>query len=50
LEPGKDADFLALRLPDHVEGEDASLATLAFSDLGGVAHAFVRGRRLGSPG
>jgi guanine deaminase len=49
LEPGKEADFLALRLPDHVEGEDASLATLAFSDLGGVAQAFVRGRRLGSP-
>lgn len=49
LEPGKEADFLALRLPAHIEGEAASLATLAFSDLGGVTHVFVRGRQIHRP-
>jgi guanine deaminase len=46
LEPGKEADFLAVRFPDHVEGEAATLATLAFSDLGRVTQAFVRGRQI----
>jgi guanine deaminase len=44
LEPGKDADFIAVDLPDHAEDEAAVLALLAFADLGRVTRAFVRGR------
>jgi guanine deaminase len=43
LEPGKDADFLAIDLPDHGGGQAAALAHLAFSDEGRVTRAFVRG-------
>ncbi len=43
LEPGKEADFLALTLPAHVEGEAEVLAQIAFADAGRVERAFVRG-------
>ena len=43
LEVGKEADFLAVELPDHAEGEDALLAQLAFADAGRVVRAWVRG-------
>jgi len=43
LEPGKDADFIAVDLPDHAEDEAAVLALLAFADIGRVTRAFVRG-------
>jgi len=43
LEVGKEADFLAVELPDHAEDEDAVLAQLAFADAGRVTRAWVRG-------
>lgn len=43
LEVGKEADVLAVELPDHAEGEDALLAQLAFADAGRVTRAWVRG-------
>jgi guanine deaminase len=43
LEPGKEADFLAIDLPDRGGGEAAVLAQLAFADEGRVTRAFVRG-------
>ena len=43
LEVGKEADFLAVELPEHAEGEEAVLAQLAFADAGRVARAYVRG-------
>ncbi len=47
LEPGKQADFLALELPAHATGEAAVLAQLAFADAGRVTRAFVRGVEVG---
>lgn len=45
LEPGKDADFIALRLPEYIEGLPGVLAQIAFAgDLVWVERAFVRGR------
>jgi guanine deaminase len=44
LEPGKEADFIAVELPDHAADEHAVLALLAFADAGRVKRAFVRGR------
>jgi guanine deaminase len=47
LEPGKLADFVALRLPDHVAGKDGVLGTIVFAtDLTSVDAVFVRGRRI----
>ena len=45
LEAGKEADFLAIDLPDRGGGEAAVLAQLAFADEGRVTRAFVRGKR-----
>lgn len=45
LEPGKEADFVALRVPEYVEGMSNVLAQIAFAgDLAYVERAFVRGR------
>lgn len=44
LEPGKDADFIALDLPAHATTAEDALALVAFSDHGRVIRAFVRGR------
>jgi guanine deaminase len=44
LEAGKDADFVALRLPDHGEGKARILGQIAFSDAGVIERVFVRGR------
>lgn len=45
LEPGKEADFIALHLPEYVEGLEGVLAQIAFAgDLVWVERAFVRGR------
>jgi guanine deaminase len=45
LEPGKDADFIAMRLPEYVEGLESVIAQVAFAgDLACVERAFVRGR------
>jgi guanine deaminase len=46
LVPGKDADFLALRLPAPADTLDAVLAQIAFSDGVRVERAFVRGVRV----
>lgn len=46
LEPGKEADFIAVDLPDHAEDQAAALALLAFSDHGRVMRTFVRGRQV----
>lgn len=47
LEPGKDADFIAIRLPAYVEERwEQALGHLAFSDAGSVERVFVRGRAL----
>ena len=47
LEPGKDADFIALRVPEYVEGRESVLAQIAFAgDLACVERAFVRGRMI----
>lgn len=46
LTPGKDADFIAVSLPDHATDEEGVLALLAFADAGRVTRAFVRGRQL----
>jgi guanine deaminase len=47
LEPGKEADFIALHLPEYVEGQDNVLAQIAFAgDLAFVERAFVRGRMI----
>ena len=45
LEPGKEADFVALHVPEYVEGMSNVLAQIAFAgDLAYVERAFVRGR------
>ncbi|MFT3768768.1 MAG: guanine deaminase [Minicystis sp.] len=44
LEPGKDADLIAVDLPDHAADDHAVLALLAFADAGRVTRTFVRGR------
>lgn len=46
LEPGKEADFIAIRLPDYLEEREALLGQLAFGDAGKVERVFVRGRLL----
>ena len=46
LEPGKEADFVAIDLPDHAIDQDAVLSLLAFADMGRVTRVFVRGRQL----
>jgi guanine deaminase len=46
LEPGKDADFVVMSLPAHVEGEAGVLAQIVFADGGRVERAFVRGRQV----
>ncbi len=46
LEPGKEADFIALGLPDYLEDREAILGQLAFGDAGRVERVFVRGRLL----
>ncbi|MEO7327255.1 MAG: amidohydrolase family protein, partial [Minicystis sp.] len=46
LEPGKEADFIALRLPTYLEAREAILGELAFGDAGRVERVFVRGRLL----
>lgn len=47
LEPGKEADFIAIELPDYVRGEERMLAAIAFADTWRVARTFVRGRAIG---
>jgi guanine deaminase len=45
LEPGFEADFIAVRVPDYVQGMRDVLAQIAFAgDLAFVERAFVRGR------
>jgi guanine deaminase len=44
LEVGKEADFIALRLPDYVEAREQILGQIAFGDEGLVERVFVRGR------
>jgi cytosine/adenosine deaminase-related metal-dependent hydrolase len=46
LEPGKEADFVAVELPAWAEDRAAVLDLLAFSDMGRVARTFVRGRQV----
>ena len=46
LEPGKDADLIAVDLPDHAADEHAVLALLAFADAGRVTRTIVRGRSI----
>jgi guanine deaminase len=46
LVPGKDADFVALRLPAPADTLEAVLAQIAFSDGVRVERAFVRGARV----
>jgi guanine deaminase len=46
LEPGKEADFVAIELPDHATDQDALLSLLAFADAGRVTRVFVRGRQI----
>ena len=49
LEPGKEADFVAMALPAHVARPDEVLAQIAFAGSARVVSAFVRGERL-APG
>ncbi|WP_437591312.1 guanine deaminase [Sorangium sp. So ce1000] len=44
LEAGKEADFIALRFPEHVLGEAETLNHLVFASDATVQRAFVRGR------
>ena len=44
LEAGKEADFVALRLPEYATDEEAILGLIAFADVGRVERVFVRGR------
>jgi guanine deaminase len=45
LEPGQEADFIAVRLPDYVQGRRDVLSQIVFAgDLAVVERAFVRGR------
>jgi guanine deaminase len=44
LEAGKEADFIALRLPEYVETREQILGQIAFGDEGVVERVFVRGR------
>ncbi|MFO0761482.1 MAG: guanine deaminase [Byssovorax sp.] len=46
LEPGKEADFLALRLPDYVVEREQILSQLVFGDAGKVERTFVRGKQV----
>jgi guanine deaminase len=47
LEPGKDADFVVLDVPEHVEGAEALLAHVVFAnDETRVRRVAVRGRYL----
>jgi guanine deaminase len=47
LEVGKDADFIALHLPAHVESQAQILGQIAFGEEGAVERVFVRGRKVG---
>lgn len=45
LEPGKEADFIAVRFPDHVKSEAETLSHLLFaSETAAIQRVFVRGR------
>ncbi|WP_437678563.1 guanine deaminase [Sorangium sp. So ce131] len=45
LDPGKEADFLVVRFPEHVAGEEEALNHLIFaSEAVSVQRAFVRGK------
>jgi guanine deaminase len=46
LEPGKDADFIALHLPEHVESKAQIVGQIAFGEEGAVEQVYVRGRRV----
>lgn len=47
LEPGKEADFIAVRFPAHVEGEAATLSHVVFAgDGAAIERVFVRGRQI----
>jgi len=47
LEPGKDADFCVIELPEYLNEKDEVLARVVFgSDTTPVREAYVRGRRL----
>jgi guanine deaminase len=47
LEPGKEADFIVVGFPGHVEGESATLNHLVFAGEGAsVQRVFVRGREV----
>jgi guanine deaminase len=49
LEVGKEADFLALHVPDPAAADDDLLAQVVFGDGVRVDKAFVRGEPVGSP-
>ncbi|WP_438018589.1 guanine deaminase [Sorangium sp. So ce315] len=45
LDPGKEADFIAVRFPEHVLGESELLSHLVFaSETASVQRSFVRGK------
>lgn len=45
LDPGKEADFLAVRFPEYVHGEAATLQHLVFaSETAAIQRVFVRGK------
>ncbi|WP_240806745.1 guanine deaminase [Polyangium spumosum] len=47
LEPGKDADFCVIELPDYVEGRSDVLSRIVFSsDTTPVRETYVRGKRV----
>ena len=46
LEVGKDADLIAVSLPDHATSVSDVLSLLAFADAGRVTRTYVRGRQV----
>ena len=46
IEPGKEADLVALAVPAHASTRGAVLASIAFSDDAVVGGVWVRGARL----
>lgn len=45
LDPGKEADFIAVRFPEHVRGESELLSHLVFaSETASVQRSFIRGK------
>lgn len=47
LEPGKEADFIAMRVPHYAQSREEVVAQIAFAGDGGIVErAFVRGREV----